>query len=80
MFHRFEIESPSETEIEAWVARVKRIVDAGGQVDWIQIYTTARKPSYNSVLPLDASFLQGISDALTEELGSDSQVRVTVSA
>lgn len=80
MFHRFGDESPSDTEIEAWVARVKGIIDAGGQVDWVQIYTTARKPADNSVLPLDAPFLQGISDALTNELGSDSRVRVTVSA
>ena len=80
MFHRFEDESPSDTEIEAWVTRVKGIIDAGGQVEWVQIYTTARKPSDDTVLPLDASFLQGISDALVDELGRDSQVRVTISA
>ena len=49
-------------------------------MEWIQIYTTARKPADDSVLPLDAPFLQGISDALTDKLGSNSRVRVTVSA
>ena len=60
MFHRFGEESPSDTEIEAWVTRVKGIIDAGGQVEWVQIYTTARKPSDDTVLPLDTSFLQRI--------------------
>ena len=42
MFHRFGDEAPSDAEISAWVARVKGIVDAGGQVDWVQIYTTVK--------------------------------------
>ena len=80
MFHRFGDESPSDAEISAWVARVKGIVDAGGQVDWVQIYTTARKPSDDTVLPLDRDFLQGIADSLTNSLGADSDVQITVSA
>ncbi len=79
MFHRFGTEAPSDAEICAWVARVKGIVDAGGQVDWVQIYTTARKPSDESVLPLELYFLQGIADALGLALGEDSGVRITVS-
>ena len=79
MFHRFGDEAPSDAEIIAWVARVKGIVDAGGQVDWVQIYTTARKPSDETVLPLDIGFLEGISDALAVKLGADSEVRITVS-
>lgn len=79
MFHRFGDEAPSDAEIEAWVARVKGIVDAGGQVDWVQIYTTARKPSDDTVLPLDRDFLQGVADSLTNALGVDSGVQITVS-
>lgn len=80
MFHRFGDEAPSDREISAWVARVKEIVDAGGKVDWVQIYTTARKPSDDTVLPLDRDFLQGIANSLSNALGVDSKVRVTVSA
>ena len=65
--------------IRAWVAG-KRIIDAGGQVEWVQIYTTARKPSDDAVLPLDRVFLQGIADSLTNSLGADSDVQITVSA
>ena len=79
MFHRFGDEAPSDVEIAAWVTRVKRIIDAGGQVDWVQIYTTARKPSDDTVLPLGISFLERISDALAVKLGTDSEVRITVS-
>ena len=79
MFHRFGDEAPSEEEIIAWVARVKGVVDAGGQVEWVQIYTTARKPSDESVLPLDLPFLQGIAASLRQALGVDSGVRITVS-
>ena len=80
MFHRFGEERPSTEEIDAWVNRVCSIVDAGGQVDWVQIYTTARKPSEPSVLPLEKSFLQGIADRLLSKLGGDTTIRVTVSA
>ncbi len=79
MFHRFGDEAPSDAEIKAWVDRVCSIVDAGGQVEWVQIYTTARVPSDPSVLPLEKSFLQGIADSLTNALGIDSGVQITVS-
>lgn len=79
MFHRFGDEAPSDAEIKAWMDRVCSIVDAGGQVEWVQIYTTARVPSDPSVLPLEKSFLQGVADSLTNALGVDSTIRVTVS-
>ena len=66
-------------EMSAWPARVKGIVDAVGKVDWAQIYTTARKTSDDTVLPIDQDFLQGIADFLTNALGIDAKIRIMVS-
>lgn len=79
MFHRFGDEGPSDEEIKSWVARIAHIVEQGGQIDWVQIYTTARKPADPSVLPLSVERLNEIRTALMMALGEQSEVLITVS-
>jgi wyosine [tRNA(Phe)-imidazoG37] synthetase (radical SAM superfamily) len=43
---------PSASEIEAFCRRLQEILDAGGHVKLVQVYTVARRPALGSVLPL----------------------------
>ena len=79
MFHRFDNEGPSASEVDAWVARIVHLVEQGGQIEWVQIYTTARKPADPSVLPLTQNQLESIQSSLLSALGQDTLIRVTVS-
>lgn len=79
MFHRFGGEGPSDEEVNAWVARIVHIVESGGQIEWVQIYTTARKPADSSVLPLSVEQLNDIRSALVTALGEASDILITVS-
>ena len=56
MFMRMDGQGPSEAEIDAWESRLKQILDAGGQVRLVQVYTVARRPADSrvSILPLPA--------------------------
>ena len=74
MFHRFGDEGPSDEEIKAWVARITDIVEQGGQIDWVQIYTTARKPTDPSVLPLSVERLVDIRSTLVTALDEKSEI------
>ncbi len=45
MFLAWEGAGPSETEVEAYAQRLREIVDGGGRIDLVQIYTVARRPA-----------------------------------
>lgn len=62
-------EGPDEAEIQAWADRVRRIADAGS-IRQVQVYTTRRVPSDDSVTPLSLEQLQHIARRL-DGLGLD---------
>jgi wyosine [tRNA(Phe)-imidazoG37] synthetase (radical SAM superfamily) len=66
MFHRFEEERPSEQEILVWGQRIAHIIDSGGEISSIQVYTTARKSALASVLPLNRLELDNIASVAQE--------------
>jgi len=59
MFCTLGGEGPTDTEIDAWVARLATIA-AGGTIDHVQIYTVARKPSDPTVGSLSTARLEEI--------------------
>lgn len=45
MFLSWEGVGPEEAEVEAYVERLREIVEGGGRIDLVQIYTVARRPA-----------------------------------
>jgi len=53
---------PEEAEIEAYVGRLRDIVRQGGRIDYVQVYTVARRPADPRVGALDAPALEAIAE------------------
>jgi wyosine [tRNA(Phe)-imidazoG37] synthetase (radical SAM superfamily) len=54
---------PDDSEIGAWVGRLREVVDRGGRIDHVQVYTVARTPSDPRCGPLDGDRLEAIAAA-----------------
>ena len=56
LFMSWEGEGPSEDEISAWTGRLQEILDAGGHIRLVQVYTLARRPAdpRAGILPVTA--------------------------
>ena len=52
MFLRIHEQPPTEAELQAFCERLNEIVQAGGQIKLVQIYTVARVPAETYVSPL----------------------------
>jgi wyosine [tRNA(Phe)-imidazoG37] synthetase (radical SAM superfamily) len=63
LFPTFDGAPPGDAEVEAWVARMSEIVDGGGRIDHVQVYTVARAPSDPRCGPLAAERLEAIAAA-----------------
>jgi wyosine [tRNA(Phe)-imidazoG37] synthetase (radical SAM superfamily) len=53
LFMKIDGAGPSAAEIAAYGARVRDILDGGGRISLIQVYTVARKPAEANVTPLE---------------------------
>jgi wyosine [tRNA(Phe)-imidazoG37] synthetase (radical SAM superfamily) len=60
MFLTLDGEGPTDAEIDAWGERLGEILDGGGRIDRVQVYTVARKPSDPRVAPLSRGRLEVI--------------------
>jgi len=56
--------APAEAEIAAYVDRVREIVDGGGRLRGVQLYTVARPPAQSYVTPLPAAALEAVAARL----------------
>jgi wyosine [tRNA(Phe)-imidazoG37] synthetase (radical SAM superfamily) len=54
---------PDDVEVAAWADRLREIVDRGGRIDHVQVYTVARTPSDPRCGPLDGDRLEAIAAA-----------------
>jgi len=52
LFMRLDQQPPYEAELNAYCDRLNEIVQAGGQISYVQIYTVARTPAESIVTPL----------------------------
>ena len=60
MFLALDGQGPGEAEIEAWAGRLREILDGGGRIDLVQVYTVARRPAEARVSALSDERLQQI--------------------
>lgn len=60
MFLQLDGEGPTEQEQEAWGQRIREILEGGGKIAEVQVYTVARKPSDPKVGPVSRQFLEGV--------------------
>ena len=60
---------PTTQEIDAYIARLIEIIESGGQIARVQVYTVARPPAEGFVSALPGSEVQAISQRVTQELG-----------
>jgi hypothetical protein len=74
LFFRVDGEPPPDAEIAAYCDRLNAILDAGGAMKAIQIYTIARAPALQSAAPLGDAEL----DALADRVRSRVKVPVEV--
>ena len=65
---------PAAEEIDAWCERLQEIVQVGGQIELVQIYTVARQPAEAFVSSLTERQLQGIAQRLSAVTGLHSAV------
>jgi len=52
LFMKLEHQPPDEAELIAYCDRLNEIVQVGGQIDYVQVYTVARTPAEPFVMPL----------------------------
>jgi wyosine [tRNA(Phe)-imidazoG37] synthetase (radical SAM superfamily) len=69
LFMRIQGVAPSETEIAAYVQRLRDIQAAGGTIRSVQVYTVARPPAESFVTPLNASEVDHIAEAVECDAG-----------
>jgi wyosine [tRNA(Phe)-imidazoG37] synthetase (radical SAM superfamily) len=67
LFPSFEGEAPPEAEIEAYAARLREILDQGGRIDLVQVYTVARRPADARVGALGEERLERIAARVRAE-------------
>ena len=64
MFMQIDGQPPSVTEIDAYLKRITDIIDGGGTVKLVQLYTVARPPAEQAVTPLSAEQLEDLAQRL----------------
>ena len=74
LFMNVNGEPPSESEISEWCERLQEVLDAGGELSLVQVYTVARQPAESFVTPLTIEQLQAIADTLVERTGLPAEV------
>ena len=61
-------EGPSEVEVEEFAGRLAEIVEAGGRIKLVQLYTVARKPTEAYATALSAEQLEGVADVVRKNV------------
>lgn len=69
LFMRIHGEAPPADEISEFCARLGEILQSGGRLSKVQVYTVARTPSESFVTSLTAAELQAVADEITATTG-----------
>ncbi len=72
LFMQMDAQPPSDAEIDAYCRRLSDIVEQGGEISLVQIYTIARRPAESSVAPLDSRQVDVIVDRVRNLTGLQS--------
>jgi len=68
LFMNVDGQAPTDDEIDAYCDRLQAVLDDGGKIDRVQVYTIARKPPVNYVTPLKRVELDRIADRVAARL------------
>jgi len=69
LFMRLHGEAPAKAEITAYIERLEEIMQAGGRLDYVQVYTVARPPAQDYVTALSNSEVDQIVERVHQETG-----------
>ena len=69
LFMRLDGQGPDDAEISAYVGRLRDIVQGGGRIDRVQVYTVARPPAEAFVTPLNKGEVDRIAVAVAQQTG-----------
>jgi wyosine [tRNA(Phe)-imidazoG37] synthetase (radical SAM superfamily) len=69
LFMKIDGQGPSADEIAAFCDRLTEVLEGGGRIDRVQVYTVARRPAESFVAPLDPSQVDAIADTVRERVG-----------
>lgn len=72
LFMRINGEPPSELEIDAYVSRMRELIDRGCRIKLVQVYTVARTTAEAYVTPLDDAQVDAIASRV-RALGLDAE-------
>lgn len=73
LFMRVAGSPPPDTEILAWLTRLREIIQQGGAIRLVQVYTVARRPAEDYVTPLTDAELEAIATQV-RQLGLAAEV------
>ncbi len=65
---RYGGEGPGAAEIDAYIGRLRHIIDTGGQIRLVQVHTVAREPAEPEAEPLAEAELQTIAARIRQAL------------
>ncbi|QEH37890.1 Radical SAM superfamily protein [Aquisphaera giovannonii] len=68
LFMTIDGEGPAPDELDAYARRLEEILEGGGRIAEVQVYTVARPPAEGSVGPLEAAELGRIGARLRERI------------
>ncbi|TWT56686.1 Radical SAM superfamily protein [Thalassoglobus neptunius] len=69
LFMRVHGEPPTSEEIEAYIDRLKDVLESGGQLSLVQVYTVARQPAESFVAPLLNEEVDAIAERVRTRTG-----------
>jgi len=73
LFMNVRSQAPPDTEIDAYINRLREITASGGRIRQVQVYTVARKPAQSYVTALTNTQLDAITDRVRRETGLPAQ-------
>lgn len=68
-FMKIRGQGPSAAELDAYAGRLRDVVDAGGTIKLVQVYTVARNPAYSIVSSLEDAEVDAIARLVERKAG-----------
>jgi wyosine [tRNA(Phe)-imidazoG37] synthetase (radical SAM superfamily) len=66
LMFRIDQAAPTSAEVQAYCARLRTILDAGGKISVVQLHTVARKPANDCVSALPNDQIDALADTIRE--------------
>jgi wyosine [tRNA(Phe)-imidazoG37] synthetase (radical SAM superfamily) len=74
LFCALDGESPSRSELDAYLGRLGRIRASGAEILEVQLHTLARKPAQAACTPVPSGFLRDLGERIAAEIGVPARV------